>query len=74
MSSGNDGASVNGALTVRGATRNVRLQLDQVTVAPASFAARGTVRIDRTAFGVTAMRGLAGRYLDITVEVQCVLN
>lgn len=74
MSSGIDGASVNGALTVRGTTRNVRLQLDQVTAALASFAARGTVRIDRAAFGVTAMRGLAGRYLDITVEVQCVLN
>ena len=37
-----------------------------------SFTASGTVRVDRTEFGVTAMRGLAGRYLDLTLEVRCV--
>ena len=30
------------------------------------------VRIDRTEFGVTAQRGLAGRYLDLSVEARCV--
>ena len=29
-------------------------------------------RIDRAEFGVTAYRGVAGRYLDMTVEVRCV--
>jgi polyisoprenoid-binding protein YceI len=73
-SSGIDGASVNGALTAHGVSRNIGLRVGQVSVSPAAFAARGAVRIDRTAFGVTGMRGLAGRYLDITVEVRCVLR
>ena len=41
----------------------------QVTPRPG---ARASTRIDRTEFGVTAYRGVAGRYLDITVEVRCV--
>ena len=32
---------------------------------------RATTRIDRTEFGITAARGLAARYLDLTVEIQC---
>ena len=31
-----------------------------------------STRIDRNEFGVTAYRGLAARYLDISVEVRCV--
>ena len=42
------------------------------TLPDGSFTARATVRIDRTQFGITASRGLAGRYLDTTVEVRCV--
>jgi hypothetical protein len=42
-----------------------------VTAAGQSFTASATVRVDRTEFGVTAMPGLAGRYLDLTVEVRC---
>ena len=34
--------------------------------------ARASTRIDRTEFGVAAYRGVAGRYLDMTVEVRCV--
>ena len=37
-----------------------------------SFTVRATTRIDRTEFGVTAYRGLAGRHLDLSVEAQCV--
>jgi polyisoprenoid-binding protein YceI len=62
---------VDGALTVRGVTRPVRLSLTRVDAAGAGFSACGTARIDRTEFGITAARGLAGRYLDVTVEVQC---
>jgi len=29
---------------------------------------------DRTEFGITAARGLAARYLDLTVEIQCSRN
>jgi hypothetical protein len=41
-------------------------------VAGQSFTASATLRVDRTEFDLTAMRGLAGRYLDLTVEVRCV--
>jgi polyisoprenoid-binding protein YceI len=61
-----------GTLTVLGVTRAVRLRVTELTVAPGSFTARATTRIDRTEFGVTAYRGLAGRYLDMSVEVQCI--
>ncbi len=37
-----------------------------------AFNARASTRIDRTEFGLTAYRGVAGRYLDMTVEVRCV--
>ena len=61
-----------GTLTVLGVTRAVRLRVTELTVAPGSFTARATARIDRAEFGVTAYRGLAGRYLDMSVEVQCI--
>jgi polyisoprenoid-binding protein YceI len=76
-----DGAVITGVLTVRGVTRPVELTVDSAAPAepgpgeraPAgSFTARARTRIDRTEFGVTAMRGLAGRYLELSVEVRCV--
>ena len=57
---------------MRDVTRPVSLSIEQSAVTPRSFTARATTRIDRTEFGVTAYRGLAGRYLDMTVEVRCV--
>jgi len=67
-----DGLALTGTLTVRDVTRPVSLSIEQSTVSSGSFTARAATRIDRAAFGVTAYRGLAGRYLDMTVEVQCV--
>jgi polyisoprenoid-binding protein YceI len=64
-------AEILGTLTVVGVARPVRLLVTGLTVAPGVFTARATTRIDRTEFGVTAYRGLAGRYLDMSVEVQC---
>jgi polyisoprenoid-binding protein YceI len=66
-----DGTVLAGLLTVRGVSKPVRLTVEHTSVSPGSFLARGRVRIDRTEFGITAMRGLAGRYLDLSVEVQC---
>lgn len=68
------GQVVGGTLTVRDVTRPVRLSVTQCAVSGPSFSARATARIDRTEFGITAARGLAGRYLDVTVEIQCVRN
>jgi polyisoprenoid-binding protein YceI len=66
-----DGHALTGSLTVRGVTRPVTLTIERVETAPRAFTARATTRIDRTEFGVTALRGVAGRYLDMTVEVRC---
>jgi polyisoprenoid-binding protein YceI len=61
-----------GTLTVRDVTRPVNLSIEQSEVSPRTFTVRATTRIDRTEFGLTAYRGLAGRYLDMTVEIQCI--
>lgn len=66
-----DGKTIRGTLTVREVCRPVSLSIGQVTTAGQSFTASAAVRVDRTEFGVTAMPGLAGRYLDLTVEVRC---
>jgi polyisoprenoid-binding protein YceI len=71
-SEGLDGQVLTGTLTVREVTRPVRVLTEVTGVSPGSFTARATVRIDRYDFGVTASRGLAGRYLDMTVEVRAV--
>lgn len=67
-----DGQVLAGTLTVRGVSRPVSVLTEVTGVDRQSFTARATVRIDRYDFGVTASRGLAGQYLDITVEVRCV--
>ena len=43
-------------------------------IATAPQPGHATARIDRTEFGITAARGLAARYLSLTVEVQCTRN
>ena len=70
-SKGLDGQVLAGTLTVRGVSRPVQVLAEVTDVSPGSFTARATVRIDRYDFGVTASRGLAGRYLDVTVEARC---
>ena len=57
---------------MRDVTRPVRLSVEPSGVTRREFTARVTTRIDRTEFGVTASRGLAGRYLDLTMEIRCV--
>ena len=66
-----DGQELTGALTVRDVTRPVTLWVEAPAVSRRSFTVRATTRIDRTEFGLTAYRGLAGRYLDLSVEARC---
>ena len=58
-----------GELTVRDVTSPVTLAIDCVEPAGAGFRARATARIDRYAYGVTAAKGMAARYLGIDVNV-----
>ena len=69
-----EGQILAGTLTVRGTTRPVTLAVTRCAASRGSFTARATARIDRTEFGITAARGLAARYLNLTVEVQCTRN
>ncbi len=67
-----DASTLRGTLTVGGVARPVSLAIEHSSVSPRAFTVRATTRIDRTDFGVTASRGLAGRRLDVTVEATCV--
>ena len=67
-----DGPELLGTLTVRDVARPVSLKIQQCTArpgAPASLVARASARIDRIDFGLTAARGLAGRYLDVRLDI-----
>jgi len=65
-----DNRTLRGTLPVGEVSRPVTLSLGQVTVIGRSFTASATLRVDRTEFDLTAMRGLAGRYLNLTAEVR----
>ena len=69
-----EGQVLTGTLTVRGTARPVTLTITRCEAIGGSFTARATARIDRTEFGITAACGLAARYLDLTVEIQCNRN
>lgn len=67
-----DATSVSGRLTVCGITRSASLSIVGSEVHTNSFTVHATTRVDRIEFGVTAARGMAGRHLDLTLEVTCV--
>jgi polyisoprenoid-binding protein YceI len=71
---GQQGQTLTGTLMVRGTARPVTLTVNRCEVSRGSFTVRATARIDRTEFGITAARGLAARYLDLTVEATCTRN
>ena len=59
-----------GKLTVREVSSPVTLAIEQIEAAEPDgngFRARATARVDRYAFGLTAAKGMAARYLDIGV-------
>jgi polyisoprenoid-binding protein YceI len=58
-----------GELTVRDVTRPVTLAIESVEPAGAGFGARATTRIGRYAYGLTAAKGMAARYLGIDLAV-----
>jgi polyisoprenoid-binding protein YceI len=64
--------TIGGTLTVRGAERPVTLTVTSAEQAGAEIAVTATMHIDRFEFGLTAMRGLAGRYLDLELAAICV--
>jgi polyisoprenoid-binding protein YceI len=64
--------TLTGTLIVRNVARPVSLAIEQSTVQPGtanSFVVYATTRIDRTDFGLTAARGMAGRHLDVSLRI-----
>lgn len=64
-----DDQQLTGRLTVRDVTAPVTLTIERSAFEAGSITARARVRIDRTQFGITAQRGMAGRYLDLVIDV-----
>lgn len=60
-----------GQLTVRDVTVPVTLRIERFSYDAGSVTARAKARIDRTEFGITAQRGMAGRYLDLVIDARC---
>ncbi|MFE1312890.1 YceI family protein [Streptomyces sp. NPDC058755] len=67
-----DTTTVSGTLTACGVSRPTSLSLVHAEVLADAFTVRATTRVDRTEFGVPAARGMAGRHLDLTLEIRCV--
>ena len=69
---GQAAGAIGGTLTVRGVERPVTLVVTAAEQAGADVAVSATLHIDRFDFGMTAMRGVAGRYLDLELAAICV--
>jgi polyisoprenoid-binding protein YceI len=64
--------TLTGTLVVRDVARPVSLAIEQSAVQPgtaSSFVVCASTRIDRTDFGLTAARGLAGRHLEVSLRI-----
>jgi polyisoprenoid-binding protein YceI len=61
---------LSGRLAVRGVDAPVRLEITHVGSDRDAVVVDAAARIDRFAFGVTASRGLVGRYLHVAVHVR----
>jgi polyisoprenoid-binding protein YceI len=67
-----ESGTINGTLTVRGAERPVTLVVTSAGQTGADLTVTGSMHIDRLDFGLTAMRGLAGRFLELELSAVCV--
>lgn len=65
-------AKVCGILTVQGIARPVSMSVTACGPDGESVSISAVTRVDRFEFGITAAPGLAGRYLDLALEVTCV--
>jgi len=65
-------APVHGTMAMRDVARPVSLAIERSTVQPGtpnSFLICATTRIDRTDYGLTAAKGMAGRHLHVSLRI-----
>ncbi|PXY22607.1 YceI family protein [Prauserella muralis] len=58
-----------GSLTVRGSSRPVEVHLRRAAAEGERLRLLASSRIDRYDFGITAMKGMTGRYLDVVLDL-----
>ncbi len=61
---------LDGELTARGTTAPVAVVVTSVSPTATGLTVFATARVDRTAFGVTTMKGMVGRHLDLPFAVM----
>lgn len=66
------GYVLRGELTVKAVAQPVELAVDRPEYGTDGVRLRATTRIDRYAFGVTAQKGMTGRYLDLSLDLLAV--
>jgi NAD(P)H-dependent FMN reductase/polyisoprenoid-binding protein YceI len=62
--------TLRGEITARGGRAPAEFTITQATENGDGFAVVASGRVDRYVHGITAMKGMAGRYLDLTAEIQ----
>ncbi len=66
------GWEIEGHLTVGRRGGPVRIVASEMSAGPLALTVRGNARIDRYGLGITAMRGMAGRHLDLDLVLTAV--
>lgn len=69
LNAGDGPPVLEGQLTVREAASPVRLVIDRASYSGGEASIHATANIDRYAFGVTAAKGMAGRFLTVDLNV-----
>ena len=64
-----DGHHVEGTLDRHGITAPSSMRITAAERTPSGYQVTATARVDRYALGVTAGKGIVGRYLDLTLQV-----
>jgi len=67
---GGDGWTVSGVLTVKEQPAPVELAVTDISAEGSTFVLRASGTVDRYAHGITALRGMAARYLSVQVTIR----
>ena len=57
-------------MTAAGTSVPFELQIDGLDADDAGFTAKASGRVDRYAHGISKMKGMAGRYLDLEITAR----